>query len=342
MIHAILWNSTTNLAQHGGGELIPQTIQALPEKQILWIDLDNPTAEEETRILQQFMQVHPLTLEDISKPRREPELGSHLPKVEEFHEYLFVIVNPLPAEMNENAEARRKFKLNRKTRPQLSAILTHQVLITHHYHAMPCVVASQQHLQRHSENLQRGPDFLYHLILDGIVDEYSPIVERISEQLDRVESAMFKRPAPELLAQLLRIKRQVSYLRKTMILEREVLARLIRGEFSLVDAREIAYYRNVYDHLVRYTELIESGREMVSDLMQTHLAAVSNRLNEVMKVLTMISTTILPMSLISGIYGMNFKHMPETEWAAGYPMALGMMLFTAVASFAWFRWKKWL
>ena len=102
-----------------------------------------------------------------------------------------------------------------------------------------------------------------------------------------------------------------------------MLARLIRGEFELVDEREIAYYRNVYDHLVRYTELIEAAREMVSDLMQTHLAAVSNRLNEIMKVLTMISTVILPMTLIAGIYGMNFKNMPELDWEYGYSMAAG-------------------
>jgi magnesium transporter len=147
-----------------------------------------------------------------------------------------------------------------------------------------------------------------------------------------------------LLARLLRIKRVVSGLRKTLILEREVLARLIRGEFDLVDEREVVYYRNVYDHLVRYTELIESAREMVSDLMETHLSAVSARLNQVMKVLTMISTIVLPMTLVAGIYGMNFEAnvSPDFKSSWGFPFAIGMMLLLGLGSLLYFRWRKWL
>ena len=106
--------------------------------------------------------------------------------------------------------------------------------------------------------------------------------------------------------------------------------------------REMVYYRNVYDHLVRFAELIEASREMVADLLQTHLAAASNKLNEVMKVLTMISTTILPMALVAGVYGMNFEGMPELHWRYGYPLALGLMALSGLASFLFFRWKNWL
>ena len=134
----------------------------------------------------------------------------------------------------------------------------------------------------------------------------------------------------------------MTFLRKTLVTEREVLARLIRGEFDRIDQREVVYYRNVYDHLTRYAELTESAREMVSDLMQTHLAATSNRLNEVVKTLTMISTIILPLTLISGIYGMNFKHMPELESEWGYPIALGMMATIALLGVGFFRYKRWL
>ena len=131
-------------------------------------------------------------------------------------------------------------------------------------------------------------------------------------------------------------------LRKTLIYEREVLVRLARGEFALVDERETAYYRNVYDHLVRFTELIESAREMVSDLMQTHLAAASNRMNEIMKVLTMISTTVLPMTLIAGVYGMNFELLiPDTKNPWGFWVALGMMALSGAVSYVFFKWKQW-
>jgi len=210
------------------------------------------------------------------------------------------------------------------------------------YAPLPCITDGQQYLARHADGLGRGPDYVFHLILDGIVDEYAPVVDRISERLDKLETKLFTRPSAELLARLLRVKRQVSYLRKTLILEREVLARLTRGEFRLVEAREIVYYRNVFDHLVRYTELIESAREMVSDLMQTHLSATSNRLNEVMKTLTMISTVGLVCGLIAGIYGMNFENLPETKWQFGYPFALGLMAVAAAAAVFFFKWRKWI
>ena len=169
--------------------------------------------------------------------------------------------------------------------------------------------------------VRRGPDYLFHLMLDAMVDEYAPVVEWVATQLDRLEMRIFTHPTARLIARILRLKRVVTGMRKTLIIEREVLARLIRGEFKLVEEREMAYYRNVYDHLVRYTELIEAAREMVSDLGETHLAAVSNRLNEIMKVLAMISTVILPVTLIAGIYGMNFHQgMPELEWQYGYPV----------------------
>jgi magnesium transporter len=127
-----------------------------------------------------------------------------------------------------------------------------------------------------------------------------------------------------------------------LVLEREVLARLVRGEFNLVTEQEMHYYRNVYDHLVRYTELIEYSRETVSDLMELQMAASSHKLNEVMKVLTMISTVILPMTLIAGVYGMNFDTMPELKWTYGYPFALSLMACVGIAAAVIFRRKNWL
>jgi magnesium transporter len=231
----------------------------------------------------------------------------------------------------------------RRNRPQVSAVITRNVLVTHATAPVECVAATHQHLERHGNAAGRGPDYLFHIVLDAMVDEYAPVVEWVAGQLDRLEMRIFTHPTAKLIARILRLKRVVTGMRKTLIIEREVLARLIRGEFALVEEREIAYYRNVYDHLVRYTELIEAAREMVSDLGETHLAAVSNRLNEIMKVLAMISTIILPMTLISGIYGMNFHQgMPELEWEYGYPFALGLMVLIGIISFVFFRWKKWI
>ncbi|MFO0798848.1 MAG: magnesium/cobalt transporter CorA [Gemmataceae bacterium] len=343
MISPHRWNAATHTYEAVPGFALPSTAREMPPDDMLWIDLMDPTPEEEARVFEQFLPIHTLTLGDITKPRREPEQGAHLPKVEEFADYLFIVVNPLPPGLADpKATGGKRIRL--RDRPQLSAVLTRHVLVTHHYTAMACVADVSGYVARHGECAKRGPDYVFHLILDAVVDEYAPVVERVADRLDKLETRVFRNPSPEELGRLLRLKRLVSGLRKTLILEREVLSRLTRGEFELVDDREIAYYRNVYDHLVRYTELIESAREMVSDLMETHLAAASNRLNQVMKLLTMISTVILPMTLIAGVYGMNFEESAvpgyHTDWGFGF--ALGLMTFVGLVAYGLFRWRRWL
>lgn len=309
---------------------------------VLWIDLASPTAEEESRIFDLFLPVHFLTREDITRPTRLPNEGAHLPKVEEFPEYLFVIANPLPWHICRPQECLTNPNQHMRKRPQLSAVLTRQIIVTHHYDKLMCVEESLQAIAYRGELLSRGPDYVLHLILDKLVDDYAPVIERFMRQLSRLETRLLAEPGPALLTRLLRLKRRVITLRKTLIHEREVLAKLMRAEFDLVTDKELHYYRNVYDHLVRYSELVETAREMVSDLMQMQLAATSNRLNEVMKVLTMISTVVLPMTLVAGVYGMNFDHMPELHWLWGYPFALVLMVIVGLVSFGLFKWRRWL
>jgi magnesium transporter len=311
----------------------------VPDGEVWWIDLEGASEEEEALVYQKFLSVHPLTLEDVTHPRREPGSAPHFPKAEEFADYLFVIANPLrPVCDTDPVGAQADLAC---AVVQLSTVLTHQVLITHHYQPLPALSNVKQFLQRHAEEGGRGPDYLFHLVLDGLVDEFAPEIDRLVLRLDEIEVVVFDRPSQQLLTDLIHLKRRVIALRKTLILMREVLARLTRGEFKLVEAREIAYYRNVFDHLVRYTELIEGAREMVSDLMQTHLAAASNKLNGIMKGLALVSTVILPMSLIAGVYGMNFKQMPELEWEYGYPFALGLMVLVAAVCVGFFYRKRW-
>jgi magnesium transporter len=349
MIRLYLWDPETKTGICPILPQLPVSAASVSGEAIVWVDLENPTPDEEAKVFGEFLSVHPLALEDITRQRRRPNEGAHLPKVEEFDSYLLTIVNPLPWEVMDPSKATITTELPIKRRlkttwirPQLSAILTHNVLITHHYEALPCIDAVRNHVARRADTTRRGPDYLFHLVLDEMVDEYAPVVERFAKSLDGMETEMFEHPTPKVLSKLLRLKRRVIFLRKTLILEREVLARLVRGEFELVREEEMVYYRNVYDHLVRYTELIEAAREMVSDLTQTYLAAASNRTNEIMKVLTIISTSILPMTLIAGIYGMNFENLPETKWHYGYYLALGLMAIVGSAPLVLFRWRRWL
>jgi magnesium transporter len=355
MLTVYRWDGTAGACRRGGAESLPESAAAVTGEEFVWVDLSDPTTEEEDTVFGRFLKVHTLTLEDITRVRRQPESGAHFPKAEEFPDYLFVIVNPLPPGLIKLAEAHGQpvegatplpsaARMLRRHRPQLSAVLTPNVLVTHSTASLQCVESARQYLERHGTSARRGPDYVFHIVLDAMVDEYAPVVEWVATRLDRLETRVFTRPTSKVLARILRLKRVVTGMRKTLILEREVLARLTRGEFDLVEEREIVYYRNVYDHLVRYTELIEAAREMVSDLGETHLAAVSNRLNQIMKVLAMISTIVLPMTLIAGVYGMNFEEnvWPDyktSKW--GFAFALGLMALTGIVSLALFRWRKW-
>jgi magnesium transporter len=342
MINVFLWDTATNTARWTDEAGLPSR-EHLPA--VVWVDLENPSPEEEKRIFEEFFRVHPLTLEDVQRPRRLPADPPHFPKAEEFRDYLFVIVNPLADECVDLLLERSPREEDLRLHTQLSIILTPQVLITHHYKPLTSIAQLRSYLGKHEAQAARGPDFLCHLILDVMVDRYAPVLDRVDDSLDQIENDVFSRPGRHLLERLLGLKRNIILLRKTMIYEREVLARLSRGEFALIEDRERVYYRNVYDHLIRFTELIEASREMVMDLMQTHVAAASNKLNEIMKVLAMISTTILPMSLIAGIYGMNFENnvwpdFKQSPW--GFVIALAMMALSGLGAFGFFRWMRWI
>jgi magnesium transporter len=347
MITIQVWNRATRKMQAlPADRLCERKSGAAPgEDDVLWIDLSNPTEEEEQLVLRQFLPIHPLSLEDVTRLRREPDAPPHFPKVEEFPDYLFVIVNPLSQPYLHGLTKAQEWTSEWPTAlfTQLSAVLTHDVLITHHAEPLLCVEHLRTALQRNEGQADRGPDYLFHLILDSTVDQYAPVLDHVDDALDHMEVQVMQRPRGKVFHRLLRLKREIILLRKTLIYEREVLVRLARGEFALVDERETVYYRNVYDHLVRFTELIESSREMTSDLMQSYLASTSNHLNQIMKLLTMISTIILPMTLISGVFGMNFERLiPSTAHPYGFEIALGLMAVSGLASLGVFWWRKWL
>lgn len=309
-------------------------------KGTVWIDLEDPTEEEEQVVFRDLWPVHTLTLEDITKQRQNRRGLPHFPKVEEFPDYLFLIVNPLA--LNLSGHGPPADEECRGVNAQMSFVLNHHGLISHHYQPLASIRETRAFMARHDASADRGPDYICHLILDAMVDEYAPLLDQFDERLDALEENILDGPQPGHLREMVQLKRQLIAIRKTLVYEREALSRMSRGEFDLIDERERVYYRNVYDHLVRFSELIEASRDMIADMMQLHLESQSHKLNEIMKVLTMISTVVLPMNLIAGVYGMNFKHMPELEWEFGYPMALGMMLVTGVVSLGFFRWRKWI
>jgi magnesium transporter len=305
------------------------------EEGVFWVDLQDPNDAEEETIMVSLLDLHPLAIEDCQKGKDE---DGHLPKVEDFGDYLFVIFNPV--ESSPRGEGRSSTVEIRTT--QLSAVLGRRLLMTHHYRPQPSITNTASLLAKNPQLLGRGPDFLFHMIIDDVVDRYNPILDALDQAVDDLEEDVFGSPGQDTMERILMIKKSIMTIRRLSVYQREMLYRLSRGEFSLITHDEMIYYRNVYDHLVRMTDLAESYRDMTAGLLDAYLSVTSNRLNQVMKVLTIISTIFLPLSVITGFFGMNFKYLPAAEWEYGVLATTAVMLLVAGGMLWVFRRRRWL
>jgi magnesium transporter len=301
------------------------------ERQKLWVELDEKT-EEAQRFLAETLGIHPLAIEDVWA-----DVG--LPKVEDFGEYVYVIVHGI-------REQDRSSKDVPLALAELDMLIGHTWLVTHAHDEKVCAVHPvQEELKRNARLLEKGPGWVAHAVMDRLVDHYMPLIDRFDDQIETIETTILSSNTMQdqkVIPRIIRVKRSLQLLRRTTIYQREILLRLARAEFDEIPRELVPFYRDVYDHFARVTELVDSYRELVTSLLEAHLSLQSNRMNEVMKRLTIISTVMLPLSLIAGIYGMNFKNMPELEWYYGYPMAIGLMVVVAAGILTWFRRKRWL
>jgi magnesium transporter len=187
-----------------------------------------------------------------------------------------------------------------------------------------------------------GPDYLVHVILDAIIDHYFIVLEKLGEKIEFLEEEVVIQPTPATLQATHQLKREMIFLRKAVWPLREVIGSLERGESSLIKESTFVYLRDIYDHTIQVIDNIETFRDMLSGIMDIYLSSISNRMNEIMKVLTIIATIFIPLTFIVGLYGMNFKYMPELSWIWGYPLVLTLMLAVAVFMLIYFRRKRWL
>ncbi len=228
---------------------------------------------------------------------------------------------------------------------ELDLLIGKTYLVTHD----PYSIASDEivaELERDPALLQRGPAWLAHSLLDQAVDRYLPIVDELDTSLEKlIDDALTRagtRRGPIIMKRILRYKTMLQNLRRMSIHQREILLRISRGEFEEIPRETMPFFRDVYDHFLRINDLIESYRDLVTSALEAYLSVQSNRMNEIMKTLTMISTIMLPLTFIAGIYGMNFTHMPELGWVLGYPFAMTLMAVVAAGIMLWFRHKGWL
>lgn len=312
----------------------------------IWVDMTNPSEHEEEIVLIQMFLFHHLAVEDCQRERLQPEEGDHFPKVEDYNDYLYVIFNPVDIPLGARihaieGEEEPPLSINFRTR-QLNAFLGQNYIVTHHYEPSLAVDYTAQMCWKNQTILGRGPDYLFHIIVDQIVDQYAPVMEYFDEVLEEAENRILANNDSELLIQILGLKKAMQRFKRITTYQREILNRLARGEFELVSTEEMVYYRNVYDHLVRIVDVAESYRDIINGLVDAHLSVMSNRMNQIMKVLTMMSTVFLPLTLITGVYGMNFEFMPELHWKYGYLMVWVMLGSVFGTMLFFFKRKGWL
>ena len=300
---------------------LPELLQ--DEQSVIWVNMEQPTKADEDVLLNVF-QFHPLTVEDCRENR-------HYPKVEEFPGYLYLIVHGVRADTSPD----------HFNTIELDAFLGGNYVITYHHDEFRSIENVKQLVRTSPIACQRGSAFLLHQILDQIVDYYSPVLDDFDERIDQLEADIFtlKRPNNSILEQIMDLKRGVLRLKRISAKQREVLLRMSRGEFPLIPQPMLPFYRDVHDHIVRVTDLAESYRDLISGSLEAYLSVVSNRMNEIMKVLTIFSAIMLPLTFIAGVYGMNFEYMPELHSRYGYYTVWVIMITVAVGMLGLF-WKR--
>ncbi|MEJ2558689.1 MAG: magnesium/cobalt transporter CorA [Anaerolineae bacterium] len=324
MIHSIFYpkdgSPRSNLS-------LAQIAQALHEPDgLLWVSLEPLTDEEAGSILRDIFQFHPLAIEDCQSA------GYQAPKVDDFGAYLFIIVHAL----------RPNLPLDELDTMEINCFLAHNYLVTSCLAPeAPPLQAVRRRLERDERLFSRGASFLCHAILDQVVDEYMPIIEVVDEEIEGLEDEILAQPTSHTLERILDLKHSTLTLRRIIIPQREVMNRLSRDDLPQISPQHRIYYRDVYDHLVRIHDLSESVRDVIIGMLDTYLSVTSNRLNEVMKTLTIVSTIFLPLSFIAAVYGMNFEYMPELHWRYGYLMAWAIFLIVPLAMILFFKRKGW-
>ncbi len=307
------------------------TVEQLPdllkdEANVVWVDMENPT-EADDRVLLEIFKFHPLTVEDCRENR-------HYPKVEEFPGYVYLIVHGVRADTSPD----------HFNTIELDAFLGRNYVITYHHDMFRSIVNVKQLIRTSPIACKRGAPFLLYQILDQIVDYYSPVLDDFDERIDKLEDDIFtlKSPNNEILAEIMDLKRGVLRLRRISSKQMEILYRMSRGEVSLIDQQMLPFFRDIYDHLVRVTDLAENYRDLISGTLEAYLSVVSNRLNEIMKVLTIFSAVMLPLTFIAGVYGMNFDNMPELHSRYGYYTTWALMVVVATVMLGFFWRRGWI
>jgi magnesium transporter len=284
----------------------------------LWLHFDTAT-EEELDFLKENFAIHHLTIEDIVNQNQRP-------KIEPFENYVYLAIHPLRREAKWEIEP-----------SELDLLLGRGWIVSVHYGPLPGLIDNSQLHERIPAALARGADFLLYTLVDLVIDSYFPIMDDVEDEIDSLEDRLLLRAQPGDMNRVLSLKRSIVHIRRAVTPQREVLNQLTRHDFPFIRPENLVYFRDVYDHLIRIAEELDSLRDILSSVLEIHLASTSNQLNATMKRLTAYGTIFVVITAIAGIYGMNFKFMPELEWRYGYFVVLGVMAAISLGLYFYFK-----
>jgi len=290
---------------------------------ITWVNVDGLGNADIIREMGELFALHPLALEDVLSVQQRP-------KVDDYGSHIYIVIRMLRYEEALETE-------------QTSIFLGPNFVLTFQERPPDCLEPVRERLRNGVGPLRRqGPDYLMHAIVDTIVDNYFPFLERLGEAVEELENEVIARPTRRTLARVHDVRHDLLDVRRCTWPLRDAVSSLLRNENPLVGRTTQLYLRDCYDHVVLVIDVLETYRELIGQLMEVYVSSVSNRLNEVIKVLTVVATIFIPLTFVVGLYGMNFRWMPELDWPWGYPAVWGVMILVTVGMLLFFRHKGWL
>lgn len=299
-------------------------------KGLLWVDFENTRPEADEPILSQVFGFHPLAIDDALQE-------SHVPKVDDWGGYLYIVLHAITLGEDDKAHLETQ---------ELDIFLGYNYLVTHHDEPIHAIQRLWEICRRDERHLRKGPDYFLYRLADEVVASYMPVVEALDEAIDTTEDQVFGHPMTATLERIFALKRATLHLRRIIGPQREVLNKLARDDYRVIDTAARIYFRDVYDHLVRLHDISESIRDLVSGALDTYLSVINNRMNDIMRTLTIITTLFMPISFVSGFFGMNFfaPVIPLDAWTrkTAFILTLGIVVLLPSLMFIWIRRRGWL
>ena len=297
---------------------------------LLWVDFENEPLEIAEPILRDTFGFHPLAVDDAVRE-------SHVPKVDDWSDYLYIVMHAIAFDPQEIGDLDTK---------ELDVFLGRNYLVTHHADQISAIERVWDLCHRDERHWRNGVDHLFYKVADELVESYMPVVEIMDEEIERIEDIVFGNGSAAALQDIFGLKRAAVTLRRIIGPQRETINKLARDEYAVIDVRTRIYFRDVYDHLVRMHDITESIRDLISSTLDSYLSVINNRMNEVMKTLTIITTLFMPLTFLTGFFGMNFfaalGDLPAWTSMPVFILVLLVCLFMPLAMFIWMRRRGWM